>query len=189
MVDNLILPLEIEDAIVLYSYIPVLPLLGHSCWSRVHDGLQCRASLPSPLVGCLTSIYINCLRVVLLKPSSLMAFGARFTNNESNCISIASQSHLNCRSWARATTNTSKDDPGSKLMRRPRQPWEPTWKSWFVHTLNKFINTDLCSVPFGLSDAMFATGYTARSQICYLSFFLYFVQSMAYETTSRWSRL
>lgn len=31
MVDNLILPLEIEGAIVLYSYIPVLPLRGHSC--------------------------------------------------------------------------------------------------------------------------------------------------------------
>lgn len=183
MVDNLILPLEIE-AIVLSSYIPVLPLLGHSCWSRAHDGLQCRASLPSPLVGCLTSIYINCPRVVLLKPSCLMVFGALLTN-ESNCISIACQLHLNGRSWARATTNSSKDEPGSKTHAMNATNLEP--KAWFINTLKQVYQhrslpspngTIRCDIYYGPQKDLRLTAMTS-----------YFVQSMASETTSRWSRL
>lgn len=100
------------------------------------------------------------------------------------------KSHLHCRSWARATTNSSKDESGSKLMRWTQQPWK-LWTAWFVNALNKFINTDLCWVPWV---PIWATRCDillrgTQQDLRFATKTFCFVQRMAYETASRWSWL
>lgn len=149
MVDNLILLWKAKTPYPCCPY-----LYRHSCWSRVHDGFQCRASLPSPLVGCLTSIYINCLRVVRLE-SRWMAFTALFATWQWMRL------YLYCpRSGIRANTRI-KDKPGSRFMRLTQQTTgeEPGT----VNNLKQVYQyRSPPSVLFRLSDAIF-TRYTPHS--------------------------